>query len=357
MRRRDFLSLGCAAALTHFGGCAKRKSRWQAAITTLEERIPRLMEEFHVPGLSLALIEDAQVIWHRPFGFKDSAARTLVDDGIIFEAASMSKPVFAYAVLKLCERGVMNLDTPLTRYTSERPLKDDPRLDLITARHILSHTGGFQNWREEDHKPLSIHFTPGEKWMYSGEGYAYLLSVVTHLTGMSFEDYMQKNILDPFGMNSSGYVWNDMMERRAARPHDAQGVPMNNKKSTHDSVARYGSAGALQTTPTDYARFQLEILAPKPQDNFRLGSGSLKEMVRPQIKTGDPADSSWSLGWNIVTKPDGNIVNHGGDNDGFHCWNLMSLERKSGFVIMNNGDGGSPMLIKLITGDELTPLL
>ena len=206
MRRRDFLSLGCAAALTHFGGCAKRNSRWQAAITTLEERIPRLMEEFHVPGLSLALIEDAQIIWHRPFGFKDAAARTLVDDGTIFEAASMSKPVFAYAVLKLCERGVMNLDTPLTRYTSERPLKDDPRLDLITARHILSHTGGFQNWREEDHKPLSIHFTPGEKWMYSGEGYAYLLSVVTHLTGMSFEDYMQKNILDPFEMNSSGYV-------------------------------------------------------------------------------------------------------------------------------------------------------
>jgi len=83
----------------------------------------------------------------------------------MFEAASMSKPLFAYAVMKLCEKGVMNLDTPLTKYTPERFLKGDPRLDFITARHVLSHTSGFQNWRSEK-EALKIHFTPGEKYLY-----------------------------------------------------------------------------------------------------------------------------------------------------------------------------------------------
>ena len=78
----------------------------------------------------------------------------------MFEAASMSKPVFAYVVMKLCETGVLNLDTPLTTYTADRFLQDDPRLDLITARHVLSHTSGFQNWRSEQ-EPLAIHFAPG----------------------------------------------------------------------------------------------------------------------------------------------------------------------------------------------------
>ena len=75
----------------------------------------------------------------------------------------MSKPVFAYAVLKLCEMGLLDLDTPLTRYTPERWVPNDPRLDLITARHVLSHTSGFQNWRASG-TPLSIDFTPGARW-------------------------------------------------------------------------------------------------------------------------------------------------------------------------------------------------
>ena len=112
----------------------------------------------------------------------------------------------------------MNLDTPLTQYTSERFLEGDSRLDLITARHVLSHTSGFPNFRSNK-KPLKIHFTPGEKWSYSGEGYSYLQSVVTHLLGgrvnrnecakfesglevcatePSIDAYMRANVLVPF---------------------------------------------------------------------------------------------------------------------------------------------------------------
>src|SRR5262249_14270348 len=153
---------------------------WKALIADLEKQIPKLMEEAKVPGLSIAIIKDAKLFWRRGFGVKDLTSKEPVDNDTVFEAASTSKPVFAYAVMKLCEKGVMNLDTPLIKYTSERYLKGDPRLDLITARHVLTHTCGFPNWRSVE-EPLRIQFKPGERFSYSGEGYSYLQSVVTHL--------------------------------------------------------------------------------------------------------------------------------------------------------------------------------
>jgi RNA polymerase sigma factor (sigma-70 family) len=205
---------------------------WKTLIADLEKQIPKRMEEARVPGLSIAIIKDAKLFWRRGFGVKDVTSKELVDNDTVFEAASTSKPVFAYAVMKLCEKGVMNLDTPLTKYTPERLLKGDPRLDLITARHVLSHTSGFQNWRSEK-DPLKIHFKPGEKWSYSGEGYYYLQSVVTHLKGKvskkhsgtfeaglrvyatDIDEYMRANILAPFGMTSSGYLWTVLGKKRS----------------------------------------------------------------------------------------------------------------------------------------------
>src|SRR5260370_168114 len=114
-----------------------------------------VLDESFVQGMAIVLIRNGKVGWHRAFGFRDSESKKPVEYGTIFEAASMGKPVFAYAVMKLCERGVLNLDKPLTQYTPERYLEGDPRLDLITARHVLSHTSGFQNWRS-DKDPLAI---------------------------------------------------------------------------------------------------------------------------------------------------------------------------------------------------------
>jgi CubicO group peptidase (beta-lactamase class C family) len=274
----------------------------------------------------------------------------------VFEAASVSKTVFAYAVMKLCEKGVMNLDTPLTRYTSERFLTGDPRLDLITARHVLSHTSGFQNWRSDD-EPLKINFTPGEKYLYSGEGYNYLQTVVARLTGQSFEPYMKANLLGPFGMSSSFYVWNAAAQKHMAGPHDAKGKPFDNKKSTAESVARYGSAGALLTTPSDYAKFVIEVIDPKASDAFRLRKETIREMLQPVVKIGGPADPSWALGWAVQPKQDGNIIFHGGDNDGFHSLTVASVERRNGVVLMTNGDGGIDLISKVLSEELMKPFV
>jgi CubicO group peptidase (beta-lactamase class C family) len=380
-RRRFFTECGRAALGLPFlslAGCLRQESttpiptdtvgstgNWDALIADLEKQLPALLSQATtVPAVSMALVADAKLRWRGAFGVKDFASKAPVDHDTIYEAGSVSKTVFAYAVLKLCERGLLSLDTPLTKYTSDRYLEGDPRLDLITARHVLSHTTGFQNWRSSK-EPLAIHFSPGARWDYSGEGYSYLQSVVTHLSGhvdpnrcRTFEDhlrvcatdfdaYMRANLFAPFGMTSSGYLYQEGM----ARPHDDKGRMNADRKATAIEAARYGSAGELHTTPTDYARFLIELMDPKPSDAYRLTAATLKEMVRPQVKVTDAI--SWGLGWAIEHKKSGgDIISHSGDNPGFKALTAASLEKKSGFIIMTNGDRGFDDVIARIVKSE-----
>lgn len=380
--RREFLGESCRAGvafsvfpLTASPQESQVSSESRILLADLEEQIPKLMEEAKVPGLSIAIVKAAKLFWRRGFGVKDIVSKQPVDNETVFEAGSTSKPVFAYAVMKLCEKGVMDLDTPLIKYTPERFLKGDPRLDLITARHVLSHTSGFPNWRSEE-EPLKIQFKPGQRWSYSGEGYSYLQSVVTHLKGKvnpkdcakfeaglevcatDIDEYLKANVLTPFGMTSSGYLWNDTMEKHVAAGHDEKGKPTKlNRKPTGPSVARYAAAGGLCTTPTDYARFLIELVDAKPSDDYRLKKATLEEMLRPQVKRN--AESSWALGWEINHTAQGDFLRHGGGNPGYACFAAASVERKSGYVIMTNCENGGyfGVIAKLITGQTLSRFL
>ena len=376
MHRRDFLINNSRAALGFcllpLAGCMqgvrqsaglKESARGETSIADLEKLIPKLMEENRVPGVSIALIKDAKLFWRRGFGVKDRESQEPVDNDTVFEAASVSKTVFAYVALKLCERGVIGLDTPLTKYTAKPFLEGDARLELITPRRVLSHTTGFQNWRSGA-EPLKIHFTPGERYAYSGEGYFYLQSVITQLTGhisatnsakyeadlevfaTDIAAYLKANLLEPFGMTSSGYVWSDTFEKHAARPHDSDGKPLTKAKPMSTDAARYAAAGGLHTTPTDYARFLIEVINSKRSDAFRLNAESLKEMVRPQVKVDD--SHSWALGWEIYHGPKGDQIMHGGNQKGFHAFAVASIERKSGVIIMTNGDNGWKLNTRVI---------
>ena len=376
--RREFLrtapALGCY--LLSLAGCSKETAAprpsepgansWELRIGALENSIVKLMGQHNVPGLSMAIVRDAKLVWNRGFGFRDRASNAPVDSSTMFEAASMSKPVFAYAVMKLCERGVLDLDTPLTEYTSERFLEGDARLDLITARHVLSHTSGFQNVRSAAN-PLKIDSTPGQKWQYSGEGYAYLQSVVARLVGhvdttqcgtyeadlkvcaTDMDAYMRTNLLAPFGMSLSGYLWKEELAQRMARPHDEQGTPLEIRKYAPADAARYGAMGGLLTTATDYAKFLIEVIAPKPADAFRLSQISIEEMLKPQVKVEETNEYSisWALGWRIAHTAQGDLVSHGGDQTGFHSTSEVSVARKSGYVILTNGDNGWKLIQEL----------
>lgn len=143
-----------------------------------------------------------------------------------------------------------------------------------------------------------------------------------------------------------------------ARPHDPEGKATDNKKSTPQAVARYGSAGALLTTPTDYAKFLIEIIDPKPSDAFRLKRGSVSEMLRPHVKIeGGRYPASWALGWQVFHNKGRDYIYHGGDNDGFHCCVVGSVEGQSGFVAMTNGENGTQIVKNLIIGDIMQQFL
>lgn len=340
--RRKFL-LRSVAAPTVFSRSARAQSAWDGLVSRFDAQVPKLMQQHRVPGAAVALIRDGEIAWRREFGVRDAASKKPVKADTVFEAASMSKPVFAYSVMKLCERGLLNLDTPLTEYSSSRFLEGDPRLNLITARHILSHMSGFQNWRS-DREPLKIHFAPGSGFTYSGEGYNYLQTVVAQITRQPFEPYMKANVLKPFRMASSGYVWNSAFEKHAARPHDSQGQVLDNRKRTEADVARYGAAGDLHSTASDYAKFLIEVVNPKPADDFRLTGKSVAEMIRPHVKIADEYSVSWALGWKVLRFRGRTVISHGGDNPGFHCTSAAAIESKSGFVMMTNSDSGVPLL-------------
>lgn len=375
--RREFLEHSAlGSSILALGGCAHRRtanpqeSRGRSSVRSfadLEKQILDSAAKHTVPGVSVAVVRDAQVVWSRGLGVQDHASNVAIHEASVFEAASMSKPVFAYAVMKMRERGVIHLDTPLSSYTPERFLRGDPRLDLITARHDLSHTSGLPDIRSREH-PLSIHFKPGEKWQYSGEGYAYLQSVTTKLTGhelaspcgtyeldlkvcgTDFDSYMKANVLQPLGMGLSGYLWHDGLARNLARPHDEHGRPLTVRKYTSADAARYGSMGGLLTTATDYARFLIAIMDPQPADAFRLNKASIAEMLTPQVKVEDGAgySISWALGWKIANTVDyGVLVSHGGDQSGFHSLAEMSPSRKSGYVLLTNGENGWKLIQEL----------
>lgn len=373
MRRRKFLTTGsCAVAgafLPQLSARAQERPHTPALqegssstlIDALQALLPKLMVEAVVPGLAIALVEDGKLLWRAAFGVRDRGSRQLVDHDTVFEAASVSKTVFAYAVLKLCETGVLALDAPLTRYISERWVDDDRRLDRITARHVLSHTSGFQDWRSGQ-EPLKIHFPPGTKFLYSGEGYDYLQSVVTHLTGhvdrqhcakyeadfeicaTDIDPYLKERLLSPFDMPSSGYVWNEAWQSHFARPHDAEGKPLTKKKPAATDAARYAAAGGLHTTATEYARFLVEVVNPKSSDSFRLSRATWNEMLRPQVKLGPEQKidgaTHWALGWAVQERPTGPVIVHSGGQEGFQCLTMASVSKRSGFVALTNSANG-----------------
>jgi CubicO group peptidase (beta-lactamase class C family) len=375
MDRRRFLTdttrAACALALLPAAGCARpsRPDFPPNIAEYLDPRIPELLAEAKVPGLSIAVVKDSALSWRRSYGVANAETKAPVSDDTIFEAGSVSKTVFAYAVLKLCEKGILSLDAPLTKYWAERPL-NDPRLDLITVRRVLSHTTGLPNWRISE-TPLGLAFTPGEQWSYSGEGYWYLQTVISHLLGhvdsdkcLTFADglrvcatdigdYLKVNVLNPFEMSSSGYIWNPDYEMRAAEGHDLDGrIRRPRRRASAIDAARYAAAGGLHTTATDYARFMIEVLNPRPADAYRLDRPTRDEMLRPHVKI--DSTRSWALGWQVIHRSSGDVISHGGDNPGFKSFVVASVPRKTGWVILMNGDNAAPIIQALV--DEKCPL-
>lgn len=164
------------------------------------------MNEVGVPGLSIALIRNNDIVWHSAFGITNVDSGKPVDENTIFEAASLSKPVFAYMVLKFITRVELELDTPLINYASEDYIKtkflgkdfNDDRYKKITARMVLNHSTGFPNWREGN--TIYFKYEPGSNFSYSAEAFYYLQIIIENISDQKLTELMPWEVFEPLGM-------------------------------------------------------------------------------------------------------------------------------------------------------------
>jgi CubicO group peptidase (beta-lactamase class C family) len=327
----------------------------------VEADVPGLMKQADVPGMAVVVVRGGKIYWQRSFGVKNVKTGQAVDENTVFEAASLSKPVFAYAVLKLVEQGKIGLDVPLTTYFAKAPqakpfVEGDARIEKITARIVLSHRTGFPNWRNDD--VLKIHFTPGERFSYSGEGFIYLQRTVEQIEGKPLNEVMTELVFKPLGMSSSSYVWRPDFDEKTATGHDSGATPRDLWKPNEA-----GAASTLNTTARDYATFVAAIV-----DGVGLKRATLREMETPQIAV-DPQCTNcteqtpkelskeifWGLGWGIEKKGGEERLWHWGDNGSFKCFVVADPAKKSGAVMFTNSENGlsiAPAVMRDATGVE-----
>jgi CubicO group peptidase (beta-lactamase class C family) len=315
----------------------------------LDREAQQQMKIHKVPGFSVVLIENGEIASHEVYGVKNSKTSDSVKDRTVFEVASLSKPVFAYGLLKLVEKGQLNLDTPLPDYLDSTDVKNDPRLNIITAEMVLSHTTGFPNWRPKN-EDLKIYFKPGKRFNYSREGFVYLQKVVEHISGMPIEEYMKKTVFDPLDMTHSSYVWQKDYETLKAAGHDADGIPLLMYKPTSANMAF-----TLHATSLDYAKFVIAIMR-----NVGLKPETMHQMLTPQIRVGAGGPSSieeyskdlsptvsWALGWGIQETTEGPTFWHWGDNGGFKSY-VAGSQNGKGIIIFTNSENGLHLIPEII---------
>ena len=278
-----------------------------------------VLVETQVPGASVAVMDHGRVSWSGGFGVRSTGAPEPVDAQTVFSAASLSKPPFAYLVLKLADRGLLDLDTPLAQFDA-RPYDaygldpSDDRLRQITARQVLSHTSGLGNWAPEDVGRVS--FDPGARWHYSGEAFLYLQRTVESLTGQPLEQLSERELLQPLGLALSSYVWRD----------DGTNVATGHGTSSTggNRFQRAFSAFSLHTTAGEY----MQVVAAMMKD------GRAEDMFQPAIAI--EGGLAWGLGLGLS----GKVFWQWGDSGDFQSVVVGSQQEERAFVCLTNSEHG-----------------
>lgn len=316
--------------------------------TKLSER----MAELHVPGVSIAVIHDGAVQWARGFGVTrvggpPVTARTL------FQAASISKPVTAIAALRLVQAGKLDLDTDVNRYLRSWKIPANPFTaeHPVTLRELLTHTAGmtvhgFAGYAADAPVPtliqvldgtppanspaIRVDATPGTAWRYSGGGYVIVQQLLEDMTGTPFAKLMRDTVLVPIGMTESTFDQPLPASRMVdiAVPYRSSGQPVRGGPHVYPERAPAG----LWTTPSDLARYALEVQRALAGSGRMLSTSTASQMLTPEM-------NHWGLGPMIGGSAAQPYFEHNGGNEGYRCI-LRVYESGDGAVVMTNSDNG-----------------
>ncbi len=319
-----------------------------------------LMERFNVPGVSIAVIRDYQIHWTREYGLADVETKAPVTAATLFQAASISKPVTAVAVLRAIQQGRLDLDVDVNRYLKswKVPESEHTRGRPVTLRALLSHTSGtgdgfgFPGYDPDAPRPTVPQILDGQppsnvgpvRWeraplvaqKYSGGGTTLVQLILTESLGKPFPELMRELVLEPVGMTSSAYDQPPAGEREemTARAHDGRGRARNVKWHVYPELA----AAGLWTTPTDLAKLAIEVQKALRGESKLLPRSLALELVSP-VGTGP-----FAVGFSVERRGEGWYVMHGGSNWGFQCNFIFHRLKGYGLAVMTNSDSGGAIL-------------
>lgn len=342
--------------LTSYGQYNKRKIKTVSGkpieIANLDKRINQIMDSIQLPGLSIAIINDAKVVYHNTFGVVNIESKEPVTKQTIFEGASLSKPLFAYFVMKNVEQGKLDLDEAIYPYLESifpPEVLDSATLTLykmITPRIVLSHGTGIPNWPPKG--TLPINFTPGTGYSYSGEAYQHLAAALGTKLGIGWGSELDSLFLDkvayPLKMESSCYTWSEKCEKYKAKGHK-KGIV--NMKIYRDK--KVGSGYSLKSEALDFAQFLIEMMEPK-----NLSQKWIDEMLKGHNHFDtdsnlfkETGQTGWGLGFAQKPTTNGLMHLHTGNNHDFQAYAMFVPDQKYGFVMFANSDNLYDFLLEL----------
>ncbi len=324
-----------------------------------------LMQRFRVPGVSIAVIRDGRIHWAKGYGVADVATGRAVDTGTVFQAASISKPVFAMVAVKLAQDNRISLDTDVNSMlkTWRVPESEHTREQKVTLRSLFSHTSGasdgfgFPGYNPDDPRPTLEQILNGEKpsnvgvvrftrapylgFQYSGGGTTLAQLAVTDAMGRSTPDLARELLLGPLGMSRSSFEQplSDALATNAAFAHNGAGR-RSGPAAWH--VYPEQAAAGLWTTPSDLARVAMEV-----QRAIRGPTGAVLTQASAREMLSAAGAGGYAVGFSIAQRGQGWYFSHGGSNWGYQCLVVAHFRKGYGVAIMTNGDAGGALIGEL----------
>jgi len=314
----------------------------------MENFITSICSYYNIPGASVAIIKEGRVVYYNHFGVENLLTQNPVKQATLFQAASVTKSVFAFIVLRLVEKGQLDLDRPLYQYLSFPNLEHNEDFKLLTARMVLSHQSGLPNWAwggpggYASGQKTDLLFTPGTKYGYSGEGFAYLGRVVEKVTGKDLNELLKDEVIDPLDIPEMYFMDNGKITQ--ARGHYADGLP-----TYYGLPYEPGVAHTLLSEAFAFAQFVVALCNRKGLSEETYDS--LEQRLAHTSNFDSPDNLYWnvgtSLGFFVQDTPFGKAIMHGGNNGNFQAEFVLYTEKKMGFVVFANSNTGHKLAQEL----------
>lgn len=333
----------------------------------LEARFEELRTRFAIPGISWALIEQGEIARAGALGVRAATGSRAVTNATRFQACSISKPIAAFAMLRLVDRGLLDLDADINdTLTSWRLPRNSEWQPVVTLRQLASHsagltTSGFPGYKRSATLPSAVEIlsgvhpantfgvrvdaVPGTQFRYSGGGTLAMQQLLEDVTRTPFPTLMRELVLDPLGMADSDYTQPppEVVHDALASGHDEFGAPVEGGWHVYPELATAG----LWTTPSDLCRYALAVQAACAGRPGALMSQPLaREMLTPHVRASDLIGGLSAVGLGPFIAEDGaaSRFGHSGGNEGFRCHLLAYRDVGIGAAVMTNSDAGGWLL-------------